>query len=250
LTFRLLYAGVLGAAVGKERSGKQHHPAGVRTMSLVSLGAAAFSICSLYGFASAGRYDPSRMASSVASGVGFIGAGVITTTGSRECDEDGNGGVSIVHGLTTAAAIWLSAAVGVGCGVGLHYLSTAGALLTISILRIGRWAQRLEETRSRRKRMARQRVYDNDDDEDEDDDEALIFRAQQRAWHRSSHPKVKRKVIYDDDVEEEKDDHPRLFKDEDIHANPLDVYEDESEQFVFRDERPSAGWNETDKMDA
>lgn len=134
LSFRLLFAGMVGAAVGKERS--HHHPAGVRTMSLVSLGAAAFTICSMYGFAGC-RYDPSRMASNVASGVGFVGAGVITTTRNK-------GNESVVHGLTTAAAIWLSAAMGVASGLGLFYIASVSALATIGILRVNQVAEKIQ----------------------------------------------------------------------------------------------------------
>jgi putative Mg2+ transporter-C (MgtC) family protein len=136
LTWRLVYAGILGAILGNERrSRSSHQSAGVRTMALVSLGAAMFTLSSMYGFhgITGGRYDPSRMASNVASGVGFIGAGVITTSNGGE-----NQPRSVVHGLTTAAAIWLSAAVGVAVGVGLPFLSTAACLLTIFVLRIGR----------------------------------------------------------------------------------------------------------------
>ncbi len=100
-------------------------------MALVAMGASAFTICSAYGFlAFPGKYDPSRMAANVASGVGFVGAGVITTTG----DKNQN----VVHGLTTAATIWLSAGVGVACGVGLFRIATTASLATISILRLGR----------------------------------------------------------------------------------------------------------------
>lgn len=100
LASRLVYSAVLGAAVGKERSVKNRRTAGIRTMALVSLGASLFTICSVYGFPAG---DPSRMASNVASGVGFVGAGVITTTSSKHGDRKEN----FVHGLTTAAAIWL-----------------------------------------------------------------------------------------------------------------------------------------------
>ena len=113
------------------------------------------------------RYDASRLASNVASGVGFIGAGVITTTGGG--GGGGGSGGSIVHGLTTAAAIWLSAAVGVGCGVGMCVLSTTAALLTITVLRVGRVAQalqekkefrlqRLHELRRRRRKKNKKRI--------------------------------------------------------------------------------------------
>eukprot|EP00546_Thalassionema_frauenfeldii_P021721 CAMPEP_0178905278 /NCGR_PEP_ID=MMETSP0786-20121207/6180_1 /TAXON_ID=186022 /ORGANISM="Thalassionema frauenfeldii, Strain CCMP 1798" /LENGTH=186 /DNA_ID=CAMNT_0020576855 /DNA_START=159 /DNA_END=719 /DNA_ORIENTATION=+ len=97
-------------------------------MALVSLGAAAFTMCSAYGFH--GKVDPSRMAANVASGVGFLGAGVITTEARSKSE--------VVHGLTTAAAIWLSAAIGVASGLGLHLISLAVALSTVSILKLGK----------------------------------------------------------------------------------------------------------------
>ena len=140
VSIRLLAASLGGAAVGLERSSSDR-PAGVRTMSLVSLGAAAFTICSMYGFlsvassVSGAKFDPSRMASNVASGVGFIGAGVITNNRKAAGVYDRQ---SSVNGLTTAAAIWVSAAVGVACGVGLFVVGAAAALSTIAILRFGR----------------------------------------------------------------------------------------------------------------
>ena len=140
VSIRLLAASLGGAAVGLERSSSDR-PAGVRTMALVSLGAAAFTVCSMYGFlsvassVSGARFDPSRMASNVASGVGFIGAGVITNNRKAAGVYDRQ---SSVNGLTTAAAIWVSAAVGVACGVGLFVVGAAAALSTIAILRFGR----------------------------------------------------------------------------------------------------------------
>lgn len=127
LASRLLFASITGSIVGWERASK-NHSAGVRTMALVSLGAAAFTMCSAYGFH--GKVDPSRMAANVASGVGFLGAGVITTEARSQSE--------VVHGLTTAAAIWLSAAIGVASGLGLHVISFAVALSTVSILKLGK----------------------------------------------------------------------------------------------------------------
>jgi len=136
LTGRLCMAALLGGAVGKERSSTHKHSAGVRTMALVALGASAFTVCSSFGFLclGAGRVDPSRMASNVASGVGFVGAGVITTSSVNPQDSR----QSIVHGLTTATAIWISAAIGVACGVGMMYTSALATVLTVTILRFGR----------------------------------------------------------------------------------------------------------------
>lgn len=126
---RMWYAAALGALIGKERSTANHHPAGVRTLALVSLGSSAFTLVSMYGFGPLGKFDTSRMASAVASGIGFIGAGVITTT-TRQKE-------SVVHGLTTAAAVWISAAVGVTCGSGLYILATSLGLASLAFLRLG-----------------------------------------------------------------------------------------------------------------
>ena len=95
-------------------------------MSLVAMGAALFTICSRYGFVGT-HYDTSRMASNVASGVGFIGAGVIYHEQSSR----------VVHGLTTAAAIWMSAAVGVACGTGMYVVAPMATGMTLCILRMG-----------------------------------------------------------------------------------------------------------------
>jgi len=143
LTLRLATAALLGAAIGKERADSQHAAAGIRTMSLVALGAAAYTLVSLYGFV--GKYDTSRMASNVASGVGFVGAGVITTTTRKRKIKTDAARDSSVHGLTTAAAIWLSAAVGVTCGSGLYVLGGAASLLTIGILKIGKVTKKQRE---------------------------------------------------------------------------------------------------------
>lgn len=140
ICLRLVVASLGGAAVGLERSSSDR-PAGVRTMALVSLGAAAFTICSMYGFLPVtsdvvgARVDPSRMASNIVSGVGFIGAGVITNNRQSSGVYDRH---SSVNGLTTAAAIWVSAAVGVACGVGLYVVGASAAASTIAILRFGR----------------------------------------------------------------------------------------------------------------
>jgi putative Mg2+ transporter-C (MgtC) family protein len=100
LAMRVLIAGLLGAALGLEREwrGKE---AGLRTNTLIAIGAALFTVMSLM---SAG--DPGRIAAQVVTGVGFLGAGAIMRTGAS------------VHGLTTAAMIWVNAAVGVAAGAG------------------------------------------------------------------------------------------------------------------------------------
>jgi putative Mg2+ transporter-C (MgtC) family protein len=100
LAARVLLAGLMGAVLGLEREwrGKE---AGLRTNTLIAIGAALFAAMSL---ASSG--DPGRIAAQVVTGVGFLGAGAIMRTGAS------------VHGLTTAALIWVNAAIGVAAGFG------------------------------------------------------------------------------------------------------------------------------------
>lgn len=113
LAGRVLLAGVLGAMLGFEREwrGKE---AGLRTNTLIAIGAALFTAMSL-GFGG----DPGRVAAQVVTGIGFLGAGAIMRTG-------GN-----VQGLTTAAMIWTNAAIGLTCGAGHVRLATAVTLIVL-----------------------------------------------------------------------------------------------------------------------
>ncbi len=113
----LILAFVLSALVGLEREMRQKS-AGLRTYSLVGVSAALFMLISKYGFMDVlenGRIvvDPSRVAAQIVSGIGFIGGGVIFMR--RD----------IVRGLTTAASVWLTAALGMACGAGLPVLAVA-----------------------------------------------------------------------------------------------------------------------------
>ncbi len=119
---RLLLAVILGAGLGYQRelSGK---PAGLRTHALISLGAALFTIISIFGFA--GQGDPSRIAAGVVTGIGFLGAGVIF----RSMRSDVQ-----VGGLTTAASIWVVAAIGMAAGAGLYLVAAIVALLVVIVL--------------------------------------------------------------------------------------------------------------------
>ncbi len=130
-------ATMAGAAIGFERRYSER-PAGLRTMALVSLGAAIFTIISL-GIPG----DKSRMAASVASGVGFIGAGVISQNGFEDSSKSGGRRIQQVNGLTTATAIWVSAALGVSSGAGLNLLTFIGAALAVCVLRVGRFTRLL-----------------------------------------------------------------------------------------------------------
>ena len=130
---RLSVAAALGGAVGLERELRERQ-AGLRTHLLVSVGAALFTIVSAYGFreflvngGSVVRADPTRIAAQVVSGIGFLGAGAIIRQGLS------------VRGLTTAATLWLVAAIGMAAGAGFYAASaiaTVGALITLGPLRI------------------------------------------------------------------------------------------------------------------
>jgi len=121
---RLLAATAMGAVIGLER---EYHAkeAGVRTHLLVALGSCLFMILSIYGFDFMLEYDnvsfdPSRIAAQVVTGIGFIGAGTIIFQ------------KQVVRGLTTAAGLWVTAAIGLACGNGMFWL----ALITTTIVLI------------------------------------------------------------------------------------------------------------------
>ncbi len=141
--FRLMLASGLGAAVGvnRELRGK---PAGLRTHALVALGAALLALIGLaltrpgdaegYGAAS-------RVLQGLIAGVGFIGGGVILR---REESKE-------VHGLSTAASIWIVSAIGVGAGCGLWLTASAAAVLALGILALGEPLDHLLRTRQNAK---------------------------------------------------------------------------------------------------
>lgn len=133
LSRRMLASVLFGGAIGYERR-VADRPAGIRTMGLVSLGSCFFTISSQLAFKSSTMgWDASRVTAAIPSGVGFLGAGLIWkgTVGAGE-DE-----VHQVHGLTTAASLWLSAAVGAGAGGALYMVAGYSVLLIILILRYG-----------------------------------------------------------------------------------------------------------------
>ena len=118
LLIKLALAVLIGGIVGMEREIRSKS-AGFRTLMLICLGAALFTIFSKY---IGSPNSPDRIASNVVVGVGFIGAGVIYRSNNR------------VNGITTAASIWLSAALGVGIGCGHYMASLLGCILVVSIL--------------------------------------------------------------------------------------------------------------------
>jgi len=119
MILRLLLAAALGAIIGyqRERAGK---PAGLRTHTLICLGAALFTIASIYGF---GGVNPAQVAAGIVAGIGFLGAGAILHR---------QGG--IVIGLTTATTMWAVAAIGLTAGAGLYLLSAVTTVVVLIIL--------------------------------------------------------------------------------------------------------------------
>ena len=117
LSIRLVAAGVIGAVIGYERElrGKD---AGVRTHVLVAMGACLFMIVSLYGFAGANRFDAARVAAGVVGGLGFLGGGLIMKN-------------KHVSGLTTAAGIWVTGAIGLAMGGGMYELAILCVLVML-----------------------------------------------------------------------------------------------------------------------
>lgn len=128
---RLLAATAMGAAIGFER---EYHAkeAGLRTHLLVALGSCLFMILSIYGFDfMLGRdhvsFDPSRIAAQVVTGIGFIGAGTIIFQ------------KQAVRGLTTAAGLWVTAAIGLACGNGMYWvalITTVIVLVSLGLINV------------------------------------------------------------------------------------------------------------------
>jgi putative Mg2+ transporter-C (MgtC) family protein len=125
---RLALAGGLGAAIGFERELRERE-AGLRTHLLVCLGSALFTIISAYGFhefLTSGdavvRADPTRIAAQIVTGIGFLGAGAIIRQGIS------------VRGLTTAATLWVAAAIGMAAGAGYYSGAVIGTVLTLVAL--------------------------------------------------------------------------------------------------------------------
>lgn len=121
---RLFIAGILGGLIGFEREVRAKE-AGLRTHFIVALGSALFMIISQYAFS--GRFDASRVAAQVVSGIGFIGAGVIIFQ------------KNVVRGVTTAAGLWVAAAIGLACGSGMYDIAVAATLLTLLCLEAMHW---------------------------------------------------------------------------------------------------------------
>ncbi|HTN33124.1 MAG TPA: MgtC/SapB family protein [Marinobacter sp.] len=135
ITLHLVGALIAGGAIGIERS-FHGRPAGFRTHALVCLASSLLMLVTVYqgewmpGIASETiRTDPTRMAQGIMTGIGFLGAGVIFKEGLS------------VRGLTTAASIWITAAVGILIGVGFIFPAVLGVVLTVGTLSVFRWIE-------------------------------------------------------------------------------------------------------------
>jgi putative Mg2+ transporter-C (MgtC) family protein len=143
LTLRILSALVIGGLIGLEREFGQHS-AGFRTHILVCLGSALIMLLSIYGFGvfmnePNVRADPARLSAQVISGIGFLGAGTILRNGNS------------ISGLTTAASLWVVAALGLAVGAGFYY----GALLTAFLVLVSLFVlNKLEKVFSRKRKTA------------------------------------------------------------------------------------------------
>ncbi len=145
LALRLLVAVALGGVLGIERESREQ-PAGLRTHILVSTGACLFTIVSAYGFASFGSassklalsVDPTRVASQIVVGIGFLGGGAILRHGAT------------VKGLTTAASLWVTAAIGMSAGIGMYFTATLAALIALIALAVLKPLERRAALRRRR----------------------------------------------------------------------------------------------------
>jgi putative Mg2+ transporter-C (MgtC) family protein len=141
---RLLIAAGLTAAIGLEREYHQK-PAGLRTNMLIGIGSALFTILSI-GFAQGGQGTTDRVAAQIATGIGFLGAGAILRSQHS------------IHGLTTAATIWVNAAIGMAVGAGAYGLALVTTVVTLVVLAVlppietffERWARRRGERSSGR----------------------------------------------------------------------------------------------------
>jgi len=137
IVLRLSLALVLGAIIGLERESREHE-AGMRTNALIALGCSLFTIISVDGFTDLLgqphiQLDPTRIASYVIAGIGFLGGGAIFVMQDKGRSK----------GITTAAAIWVVAAIGMACGAGLLWVAVLVTVLALVVLVLLRYVERL-----------------------------------------------------------------------------------------------------------
>ena len=122
VTLRMLLAGLLGGLIGWEREG-QGKPAGLRTLTLVSLASAIYVLAAQQTALRYGEVvDAVRAMAGIAGGIGFLGAGAILQARNK------------IRWLTTAAALWAAAALGLAAGMGMYYLAALGSFLVFATL--------------------------------------------------------------------------------------------------------------------
>ena len=139
IVLRLLSAVSIGCIIGIDRilHGK---PTGIKTLGLVALGASLMTMASMDFATAHGKYDASavsRVIQGVITGVGFLGAGVIVHAQ----------GDSKVHGLTTAASIWITAALGIVCGMGSWQIAGVALAIVLTLFLVGRPLERMMHRR-------------------------------------------------------------------------------------------------------
>lgn len=134
MAVRIIVALVAGALIGYERS-YRGRPAGFRTHALVCMASSILMLVTVYeahwvhAAADSVRLDPTRMAQGIMTGIGFLGAGVIIKEGLS------------VRGLTTAASIWITAAIGILAGIGFYFPLVLAVILTLGVLALFRWIE-------------------------------------------------------------------------------------------------------------
>ncbi|MCR8643848.1 MgtC/SapB family protein [Paenibacillus sp. N1-5-1-14] len=130
MVFRLLLAAVLGGIIGWERE-RKNKQAGLKTHLLVAVGSSLIMLTSIYGFGNDlldhpnARFDPARLAAQVVSGIGFLGAGAILRRSNN-----------VISGLTTAATLWVVAAIGLSVGAGFYWPAVVTILIIMFIIMI------------------------------------------------------------------------------------------------------------------
>lgn len=135
IVLRLGAAMVLGGAIGVNRD-LHHKPAGLRVLAIVSVASALVTLLMLRvtSHQEHPTYDGlSRVIQGILQGIGFLGAGVIMRAKGR----------NEIHGMTTAASVWLTAVMGIGCGLGMWQMSLAAFVVSVLILTLGRRVEKL-----------------------------------------------------------------------------------------------------------
>jgi putative Mg2+ transporter-C (MgtC) family protein len=138
---RLLLSAACGASIGMERT-KKGRAAGLRTYSMVCLGATVVMMTGIALYERVGAGDPSRLGAQVVSGIGFLGAGAIIVTGYHE-----------IRGLTTAAGLWVTACIGLAVGAGYYIPAILACVIIVGVMVFGSPVQHWIEYRSHRMRL-------------------------------------------------------------------------------------------------